>query len=498
MSNITQAVITRADDEAVITVSVPGDSKSPYIARSDHPNFKAMVGAVATGDLAELPALFDVAETIALKFQRLSERVTVDNGQVLFDGTAVDSTLTQHILDVLSEGASDASWSALVNFFEKVQTNPNEESRDQLYNWIKAQDGLTITEAGDMVGYKYVAPDSEFGFRSSSSGKEPVRVTWTPDGGEERSEVFVGRIPNPIGGLIEMPRHYVDANPNRTCSVGLHIGAWNYVKGSDSILEVHVNPRDVVAVPTDYHGEKVRACRYTVVGRITSKYGQSVKLADEAPKPDVRGKEIVPATREELDVTLAPAREALKATFKTGDLVEVTAIPEWLPGVRPELNVKIGDQFKIGHVSKQECLELRLLDGEFGYWTEGASIKHSEARKPSIGGLTHGTYVVDFDGDKGTIELDGAQFYVAYENPAYGRMTLDSDAEVSNLQLRPVVDAARTPRRSCVKQGAHGRGGATSQAAKGRGKNPAQDDAGKFSSGRPGSQRDPKTGRFGG
>jgi hypothetical protein len=42
----------------------------------------------------------------------------------------------------------------------------------------------------------------------------------------------------------------------------------------------------------------------------------------------------------------------------------------------------------------------------------------------------------------------------------------------------------------------HGRGGPTSEAAKGRGRNPAQDTLGRFSAGRPGSQRDASTGRF--
>lgn len=48
----------------------------------------------------------------------------------------------------------------------------------------------------------------------------------------------------------------------------LHVGSMAYVKdfghgGSDSaILEVLVSPRNVVAVPTDYHNTKMRVCEY--------------------------------------------------------------------------------------------------------------------------------------------------------------------------------------------------------------------------------------------
>jgi hypothetical protein len=63
-----------------------------------------------------------------------------------------------------------------------------------------------------------------------------------------------------------MARDLVDDNPNNTCSAGLHVACFDYAKGFGSrLVEVKVNPRDVVCVPTDYNGTKMRTCRFEVV-----------------------------------------------------------------------------------------------------------------------------------------------------------------------------------------------------------------------------------------
>ena len=45
------------------------------------------------------------------------------------------------------------------------------------------------------------------------------------------------------------------------------------------MLKVHINPRDVVSVPTDAQGEKVRVCRYRVVEIIDAP--ETVALEDD-------------------------------------------------------------------------------------------------------------------------------------------------------------------------------------------------------------------------
>ena len=160
------------------------------------------------------------------------------------------------MLRFLEAGVED--WVPLVKFFENVQANPNEHSREQLYNWLAKRD-FTITPDGLIVGYKGVTRD----YRSILSG------TATVDG-----VVYKGQIPNHIGAVVEMPRDQVQWDPSVGCHTGLHVGTYEYANGfaQGVLLEVHVNPRDVVSVPTDCDWAKVRVCRYVVVGTIDQPY----------------------------------------------------------------------------------------------------------------------------------------------------------------------------------------------------------------------------------
>ena len=63
-----------------------------------------------------------------------------------------------------------------------------------------------------------------------------------------------------------MNRNDVDDNPNNHCSHGLHVARYNYAYNwDDKTVIVKINPRDVVCVPDDYDGEKMRVCKYEVL-----------------------------------------------------------------------------------------------------------------------------------------------------------------------------------------------------------------------------------------
>jgi hypothetical protein len=108
---------------------------------------------------------------------------------------------------------------------------------------------------------------------------------------------------------------------------------------------------------------------------------------------------------------------------------------------------------------------------------------------PTEGDLTVGTRVVDLDGDVATVVAEADEdndVEVEYDDDEYGTDYVDADDLVVATD-----DQSESSRRI------HGKGGPTSYAAKGRGRNPAQDGKGRFSSGRPGSQRN-TLGRFSG
>ena len=260
-----QYTLVGTEDGSNIVVFLPG--QTPLVAHSSHPNFAQIVEAVMADDESVVD-LFDVAATAAKRFDRLSERVTVANGRLYLDGEEVDNSLATQVVRFLGDGVDD--WKPLVAFFENVQANPQEHSREQLYTWLAKRD-FTITHDGLIVGYKGVRSDGNGGFTSINTGKAIV------DG-----EVHTGAIPNHVGAVVEMPRGEVAHDPSTGCSTGLHVGSYDYANGfaQGALLEVHVNPRDVVSVPTDSDWQKMRVCRYTVVNTIDAPYTSPIRPYD--------------------------------------------------------------------------------------------------------------------------------------------------------------------------------------------------------------------------
>ena len=257
-----------------VTVFIPGGDPPVLVCHSSQPNFEAIVEACLAGESEGIEELFDLGVVVADRFQSLSERVSVSNGHVYLDGDLVDDTLTKQIVRFLDENVED--WKPLVNFFEKVQANPNEHSREQLFRWLDRHD-FTITQDGDIVGYKGVAKNSNGVLVSQHSGSAIVN-----------GEQVNGQIPNEVGSVIEMPRSSVQHDPSVGCHVGLHVGTYNYAKSyaRGAMLEVHVNPRDVVSVPTDSGDQKVRCCRYKVIQTLDAPYSTAVLDDDYEDESD--------------------------------------------------------------------------------------------------------------------------------------------------------------------------------------------------------------------
>ena len=80
---------------------------------------------------------------------------------------------------------------------------------------------------------------------------------------------------------MTIAREKVDKNREQTCSTGLHVASYNYAKGysGDVMIMVKVNPRDVVAVPTDYNNEKMRVCQYEVMGFVNEELSNKYQEA---------------------------------------------------------------------------------------------------------------------------------------------------------------------------------------------------------------------------
>lgn len=257
-----------------ITVFYNGEM---HAATDSHRMWDEIVAGAKANDPSVID-LFDIAAVAQSRFERLSDRVTVKGGKIYFDNQPTHNALTEQVVRFIDDGQQD--FRPLVEFFEKVQSNPNEHSREQLYTWLATHD-FTILPNGNFIGYKGVR-DNSGSYESISHG------TAISDGIE-----YTGAIPNPIGAVVEMPRDAVQHDPSVGCHTGLHVGTWDYAHSfaRGAVLKVEVNPRDVVSVPTDCSNAKLRTCRYTVLDVIDAPLSGPLDydyVDEEEDEPDFR------------------------------------------------------------------------------------------------------------------------------------------------------------------------------------------------------------------
>lgn len=238
-----------------VTVVVDGEM---FVADETHPNFEAIKAAVFANDESVVD-LFDAAKTIVKRFEKLSRSVSIKGNKVFFDGVEQNNALTEHLAQVVESGVDD--YEPLVKFYEKIEANPNPHSREHLYRWLNHR--FTITDEGNILGYRGLRDD----FTSVHAGPGIVN-------GEEVN----GHLDNSVGNVVELPRDQVTFDPAQGCAFGLHVGTYEYANGwgRGKVVEVEVDPRDVVSVPTDSNDAKMRVCRYTVTREATGQRREAV------------------------------------------------------------------------------------------------------------------------------------------------------------------------------------------------------------------------------
>lgn len=267
MSDIYYSITRNGPGGIHTVVALNPDADNPiFQADSKHPHFEEIVRRLEAGDESVFD-LFDVKGGLASRLTSLSDRVSYDGENILFDGDVQSGPLADHLLRCIEAGTQN--YAPVVRFWEKVAQNPDKRSREQLFTWLQSHD-FTITEDGDILGYKGVKTVKD-GFTSISQGNAFV------DGVLEH-----GAISNPLGAVVTMPRSEVKNDPNTACHKGLHVGDWSYASGfaQGAVLEVHVNPRDVVSIPIS-DARKMRCCRYRVVKVRTAPSKDAISAAND-------------------------------------------------------------------------------------------------------------------------------------------------------------------------------------------------------------------------
>lgn len=257
--------ITYTKSKSSINVNIDGN---PFIVLNTDGMYPVLSQALQDKNEAAIRDAVSIAHFMKTKSEGMLDLV---DGQVFLDGKEIHGSLGQKFLEFIN---AKIEVTPLINFCRKLRKNPSVSSIDQLFGFLDANKH-PITKDGNFIAYKKIRTD----FKDYHSGT----------------------FDNSPGKVLEMPRERVDEDPTQTCSSGLHVANWNYANssfygGEGHMVEVEVDPADVVAVPIDYNQGKMRTCRYKVVKVITAPRQEKL-LADgerimaSGPEPEKEIKE---------------------------------------------------------------------------------------------------------------------------------------------------------------------------------------------------------------
>lgn len=231
-------VITKKKDAVKFDISING--KSYILTMKEGEDSEKLIKALLSSDVKTIDGYLDTISAI----------MTKTNNQIKIEGEKKALSISEIELsdkwkEILARHHRDKSVevTGLVNFVNRLKAHNRLDKLDQLYEFLKHND-IKIIETGQIVGWKYLTNTKEKGVYVDSYSK---------------------KIKQRIGSVIETDESNVDSNPEVTCSRGLHVGSWDYVKTSNTIAKVLVNPEDVVAIPVDYDGMKMRCKKYYII-----------------------------------------------------------------------------------------------------------------------------------------------------------------------------------------------------------------------------------------
>ena len=187
-------------------------------------------------------------------------KFTYEGGEFRFNGEALPGDLESRCKAMATQGQDPTP---LFKFWEKLQKNPSYRSVNQLWGFLQ-NGGHPLTKDGNFLAYKSVKSDYK--------------------------DVHSGKFDNSPGQVNEMPRNQISDDPDLACHEGFHVGALDYARGFSGarIVICEIDPADVVCVPKDSSQQKMRVCKYKVIGNHNGeKLSNTVYVPDDGGSVDV-------------------------------------------------------------------------------------------------------------------------------------------------------------------------------------------------------------------
>jgi len=216
----------------------------PHQASKGQPTFKKLHQALERRQWSRIPKLVTLSAQLA---EQSHGKVAITADGVFYKGQKVDNTLSAKIQELIEHGKSVAGW---LRFMDNLYQQPDMATVNEIYEWLNSG-RFALTDDGCFLAYKKV--------------------------GRDYKDIYTRTFNNRPGcPPVVMPRSAVNPDRRNTCSQGLHFCSRSYLphygggweRGKCRIMEVKINPADVVAIPIDYNYSKGRTWRYEVIREV--------------------------------------------------------------------------------------------------------------------------------------------------------------------------------------------------------------------------------------
>jgi len=236
-----------------------------------------------------------------------------------------NTPIPQTMIDIIEDyNKNNYPLEPIINFWKLLMINPDKRVRNSIFDFIKNHD-FSITDFGYLIAYKAVyrqndtkdklnldefvtnkflkvknkwkcSPNKYVVYKSLNDNvlgitKKRTINFWnlkeknlkiignladlfnniiktknnTNQNASKYTDMYSKTMTIELGVPVKVPRESCDADPQKSCSTGLHVGTTKYVESyadeNSVILVCLVNPMNIVAVP-DNESSKMRVCEY--------------------------------------------------------------------------------------------------------------------------------------------------------------------------------------------------------------------------------------------
>ena len=229
--------------------------KRPIILTKNHEKYDKIISTIKEENYDSLDRILNPGKFIEVYTDGIFYLAEDNNLYLKDDNEPVHSAIAKKIVEFYKQ---ELPYKPLIEFWKNLRKNPSKASINQLYTFLE-KNNHPITDDGRFIAYKKVdniSPERDALFLVDN---------------------YTKKINNNIGAIVAVLRSDVDDDPEKTCSHGLHVASYEYAQGysGNVLIEVAVNPKDVVAVPVDYDNQKMRVAEYQVLAVCEQEYKET-------------------------------------------------------------------------------------------------------------------------------------------------------------------------------------------------------------------------------